>query len=115
MMNAAIAGLADTRENIRKFWGCWEEHNGDGCQDAQVFTTIFDNNTAARWVKAAMKLNNPTLFSIVHYGQQADSTAGTQTPIRVGRCILHLDIILPPPAENMINHIGEGSYNDADM
>jgi hypothetical protein len=62
-----------------------------------------------------MKLNNPTLFSIVHYGQEADSTAGTQTPIRVGRCYLHLDIILPPPAENMINHIGEGSYNDADM
>jgi len=48
-------------ENPR-IWGCLEKPNGDGGLYTCNVTTIFDNNTAAGWVKAAMKLNNPTLF-----------------------------------------------------
>jgi len=61
-----------------------------------------------------MKLINPTLFCVVYQGQQADGTAGAQTPMRGGRSYLPLDDILPPPAEDMIDDIREESDNDGD-
>jgi len=75
---------------------------------------MFDNNTAARWVKAAMKLSNPTLFCVVYRGQQADRTDGAQTPMRGGRSYLPLNNILPPPAEDMIDDIEEESDDDGE-
>jgi len=62
MVNAVITGLPDPSRNIRELWGCLEEPTGDGGPYACNVTPIFDNNTAARWVKAAMKLRNPTPF-----------------------------------------------------
>ncbi|KAF8544586.1 hypothetical protein BDD12DRAFT_872549 [Trichophaea hybrida] len=49
-------------------------------------TPIFDNNTVAGW-----------------------------TPMRGGRSYLPVDDILPPPADNMIDNIGEKSDDDAEM
>jgi hypothetical protein len=54
-----------------------------------------------------MKLCNATLFCIVYRGQQADGTDGAQTPMRRARNYLPLDDVLLPPAEDMINDIGE--------
>jgi len=62
-----------------------------------------------------MKLSNPTLFCVVYRGQQADGTDGAQTPMRGGRSYLPLDDILPPPADDMINDIGEESDDDGEM
>ena len=114
IVNAAIAGLPDPSRKIRELWGCLEEPNGDGGPYARNVTPIFDNNTAAGWVKAAMKLSNPTLFCVVYRGQQADGTDGAQTPMRGGRSYLPLDDILPPPAEDMIDDIGEESDDDGE-
>ena len=114
IVNAAIAGLPDPSRKIRELWGCLEEPNGDGGPYARNVTPIFDNNTAAGWVKAAMKLSNPTLFCVVYRGQQADGTDGAQTPMRGGRSYLPLDDILPPPAEDMINDIGEESDDEGE-
>jgi len=111
-VNAAIAGLPDPSRKIRELSGCLEKPNGDGCPYARNVTPIFDNNTAAGWVKAAIKLSNPTLFCIVYRGQQADGTDGAQTPMRGGRSYLPLDDILPPPAEDMIDDIGEELDDD---
>ena len=61
-----------------------------------------------------MKLSNPTLFCIVYRGQQADGTDGAQKPMRGGRSYLPLEDILPPPAEDMINDIGEESDDDGE-
>ena len=91
-----------------------EEPKGDGGPDASNGTPIFNNNTAAGWVKAAMKLSNPTLFCIVYHSQQTNSTAGAQTPMRGGHSYLPLDDILPPPAEDMIDDIGEESDDDGE-
>jgi len=107
MVNAAITGLPDTSRKIRELWGCLEELHGDGGPYARNVTPIFDNNTAAGWVKAATKLSNPTLFCIIYRCQQADGTEGAQTPMRGGRSDLPLDDILQPPAEDMIDNIGE--------
>jgi len=63
IVNAAITGLPDPSRKIRELWGCLEEPNGDGCPYARNVTPIFDNNTGAGCVKAAMKLSNPTLFA----------------------------------------------------
>jgi hypothetical protein len=98
----------------KSFGGCLEEPNGDGGPYARNVTTIFDNNTAAGWVKAAMKLSNPTLFCVVYRGQHADNTVGAQTPMLGGRSYLPLDDILPPPAEDMIDDIGEESDDDGE-
>jgi hypothetical protein len=114
IVNAAIAGLPDPSRKIRELWGCLEEPNGDGGPYARNVTPIFDNNTAAGWVQAAMKLSNPTLFCVVYRGQQADGTDGAQTPMRGGRSYLPLDDILPPPAEDMIDDIGEESDDDGE-
>jgi len=62
-----------------------------------------------------MKLIIPMLFCIVYRGQQADGTDGAQTPMRGGRSYLPLDDILPPPAEDMIDNIGEESDDDGEM
>jgi len=58
-----------------------------------------------------MKLSNPTFFCVVHCGQQADGTAGAQTSLRGGRSYVPLDVILPPPAKDMICDIEEVSHD----
>jgi hypothetical protein len=115
IVNAAIASLPDPSRKIREVWGCLEESNGDGGPYARNVTPIFDKNTAARWVKAAMKLSSPTLFCVVYRGQQADGTDGAQTPMRGGRSYLALDDTLPPPAEDMIDDIREELDVDGEM
>ena len=82
IVNAAIAGLPDPSRKIRELWACLAEPNGDGGPYARNVTQIFDENTAAGWVKAAMKLSNPTLFWVVYCDQQADGTDGAQMPMR---------------------------------
>jgi hypothetical protein len=72
-----------------------------------MVTSIFDNNTAAGWVQVAIKWNNPMLVCIVYCGQQADTTAGAQTPRHGGSSYLPLNDILPTIAKAMINDIGE--------
>jgi len=61
-----------------------------------------------------MKLSNPTRLCVVYRGQQADRTDGAQTPMRGGRSYHPLDNILPPPAEDMIDDIGEESDDDVE-
>ena len=114
IVNAAIASLPDRRRIVWVLWGCLEEPNGEGGLYACNVTSIFDNTTAARWVKAAMQYSNPMLFCIVYRGQQADGTACAQTPMRGGNSYLPLDDIHPPPAEDMIDSIGEESNDDGD-
>jgi len=114
IVNAGIAGLPEPSQKIRDLWGFLEKPNGDGGLYAHNATPIFDNNTAAGWVKAAKKLSNPTLFCGVYRGQQADGTDGAQMPMRGGRSYLPLDDILPPLAEDMIDDIGEESDNDGE-
>jgi len=59
-----------------------------------------------------MKLSNSMVFCVIYRGQQADGTAGVQTPMSGGRSYLPLDGILPPPAEDMIGDImGESQHN----
>jgi hypothetical protein len=115
IVNAAIAGLPDSSRKIREPCGCVEEHNRDGGSYARKVTPIFDTNTAAGWVKVAMKLSNPTLFCIVYHGQQADGTDGAQMPMRGGLSYLPLDNIHPPPAEDMMDYIREESDDDGEM
>ena len=61
-----------------------------------------------------MKLSKATLFYVVYCGQQADDTAGLLTPIRGGCSCLPVDDILPLPAEDMIDNIGEESDVDGE-
>jgi len=61
-----------------------------------------------------MKLSNPMLFCIVYRGQQADGTACAQTPTSGGRSYFPLDDILRPPAEDMIENIGEELDDDGE-
>ena len=44
-----------------------------------------------------------------------DGTAGAQISMRGGRSFLRLDNILPPPAKDMIDDIGEESDDDGEM
>jgi len=113
MVNAASAGLQHTRRIIRALWGFQEEANGDGGLYTRNVAAISDTNTAARLVKAAMKLNNPTLFSVVYCGQQANGTAGAQTPMHGGLSYPPPNNILPPPAEDMMDDVGEELDDDA--
>jgi hypothetical protein len=115
IVNAAITSLPDPSQKIRELWGCLEEPNADGGPYARNVTPIFDNNTAAGCVKAAMKLSNPPLVSVVYHGQQADRTDGAQTPMRGGRSYVPLDDILSPPAEDVIDDIGEELDDDGEM
>jgi len=60
-MNAAIAGLRNPSRKVWDLWGCWEEPDTEcGLHSCNV-TPVFNNNTAARWVKVAMKFNNQFL------------------------------------------------------
>ena len=61
-----------------------------------------------------MKLCNPTLFCIVYRGEHADGTDGAQMPMRGGHSYLPLDDIIPPPAYDMIDVIGEESDDDGE-
>jgi hypothetical protein len=88
------------------------ESNGDGDLYARIVTPIFDNNSAARWGKQVMKLPNRMHFCIVYHGQQADGTAGRQTPMCGGLSYLPRDDILPPPAENIIDDNNEEELDD---
>jgi len=88
IMTAAIASLPDPSRIIREPWGFLGEPTGDCGPHARNVTAIFDNNTAAGWVKAAMKLINPTLFHVVYRGQQADGTDAAQTPMLGSRSYL---------------------------
>jgi len=62
-----------------------------------------------------MNCNNPTLFCVIHHGQQTDGTSGAQTPMSGSRRYLPLDDILPPRDKDMINDSGEESEDDAEM
>ena len=115
IVNAAIASLPDPSLKIWELWRCREEPNWDGGPHARNVTRIFDNNTAAEWVKAVMNCNNPTLFCVIHHGQQTDGTSGAQTPMSGSRRYLPLDDILPPRDKDMINDSGEESEDDAEM
>jgi hypothetical protein len=92
-----------------------EEPNGDVGPYARNVTPTFDNINAAGWVKAAMRLNNPRCFCIVHRGEQADCTDGAQTPLRGGCSQLPLDDIIPLTAEDMTDDIGEEPDDDGEM
>ena len=111
-MHAAIASLSDSRQRIREHLGCWEELNGDRGAYTLNVTPLLDNNTAAGWVMVVMKRSNTTHFYVFHHGQQADGTAGAQTPKRGGCSYRPLDYILLPPAEDRITDIGEESDDD---
>jgi len=114
ILNAAIAGLRHRSRKIWKLWDCRDEPNADGGPYTHNVTPMFDNNTAARWLKAAMKLGNKTVFRVGYRSQQPDGTAGAQGPMHGGRCYLPLGDIFPPPAEDMIDDIGEESEDDGD-
>jgi hypothetical protein len=66
-------------------------------------------------VNAVMNLSNPTHVCVVHCRQQADSTAGAQTPMRSGHTYRPLADILLPPAEERIDDIEEESDRDGKM
>jgi len=50
----------------------------------------------------------------MYHGQYADGTAGAQRPMRGGRSYHPQDDIFPPPAEDMINDIGEELEDDGE-
>jgi len=96
VMNAAISSLPDHSRKIGELWGCREEPNGNGGPYSRIVTLIFENNTAARWVKAVMKLSNPRVLPNVHRTQLAHPTAGGQPTIHGGCSYLAMgDISLP--------------------
>ena len=115
IVNAAIASLPDPSRKIKELWGCQEEPDGDAGHYACNVTPIFNHNTAAGWVKAAMKISNPRDFCVVYHGQLADGTAGAQMPMRGGHSYPALYVILPPPAEDIMDHIREESDDDGDL
>jgi hypothetical protein len=115
IVNAAIASVPDPSQKIQEPWGCREEPNVDGGLYTRNITPIIDNNTAARWVQAAIKLNKQTLFLRHYRGQQSYGTAGAQTPMCGGPRYLPLDDILSPPAKDMIDDIREQSDDDSEM
>jgi len=114
MINAPICSLPDPSRRMQELWGSQEEHNGDRGPYSHDVTPFFDNNTAAGWVKAAMKLHNPILLCIVYCCQQADARACGRTPMHGGRSFLPLPDILPPPAEDMIKDFRQESSDDGD-
>jgi len=68
IVNPAIADRPDPRRKIQELSGCRVEPDGYGGRHASNVTLIFDNNTAAGWVKLAMKLNNPRLLCVIYCG-----------------------------------------------
>jgi len=63
----------------------------------------------------AMKLYNPTLYCVVHFGQQADNIAGAKTSMHGGHSYIALDDILSPQAEDMIDDIIDQLDDDGVM
>jgi len=53
-----------------------------------------------------MQLINPTLFWVIYRGQEANRSAGALTPPRGGCSYLTLYGIIQPPAEDVIDDIG---------
>jgi len=115
IVNSAIASLPDLSRRLQELFGCREEPIGDGGQHTHNVTSILDNNTAAGWVKAAMKWFNPLLLRISYCGQQADGTSAAQILMGGGCGYLPLDDILRPPTGDMIDDIREASDDDAEM
>jgi hypothetical protein len=58
--------------------------------------------------------NQPGVF-VIDWSQQPDGTDGAQTSICGGLIYLPLDDILPPPAEDMIDDIGDELDEDGEM
>ena len=65
--------------------------------------------------KGGDEIKQPNAFWVVYRCQQADGTDGAQTPMRGGRSYHPLDDILPPPAEDMIDTIGEELDDGGEM
>lgn len=63
----------------------------------------------------ARELDNPTLFRTVYDGQQANCSGFSQMPMYTGHSYLPLNDTLPPQAQEIMNHIGEESDDDANM
>jgi len=114
-VNTAIPGLPYPSWKIWELWGYREEPNGDGGPHSHDVTTIFDNNTPARWVEVALNLHHATRFCIVYRGQWTDSTSDAQSPMHGGRSYLPLDDNFAHPAEDMIDDIREKSDDDAEV
>jgi hypothetical protein len=62
-----------------------------------------------------MKLNNARQFGVIYHGQQADGTAGAQTPMCGGRSYLRQGVILLPPPKDIIYNIREQLDDDGEM
>lgn len=60
-------------------------------------------------------MKHPKAFYGVYCGQQGDSTSATEMPMRGAHIDLPQDDILPPPAENVTDDIGEELHNAAEM
>jgi hypothetical protein len=112
ILNTTISGLPDPSQTILELWGYWLDPIRDGSLQAINVPSIIDNNTAASWVKAVIKLNNPTCFFVIYRSQQANGTSGAQMPIDGGLRYLTLDDTSHPPAKDKINNIGEESDDD---
>jgi len=69
IVQAAIACLPDHTQIVPESWGCQEKPTGYGGLCTCNVTPILDNNTAARYFKAAQKFCNPTLLWVVYHGQ----------------------------------------------
>jgi hypothetical protein len=75
---------------------------------------MFNNDTAAGWVKRAMNMSNPRRFFFVYHDQHAKDTNGAQTPLCSGPSYILLDNIFRSPAEVMIDDTGEQSDEAGD-
>jgi len=56
IMNSAIARFADPRPEVCGYWRCWEKSNVHYGLHSSNVTPIFNEHTAAGWVKLVMKL-----------------------------------------------------------
>jgi len=114
ILNTSIASLLHPSWKLQVHWGWREEHIGEGGLYARDVTPIFDNNGAARWVKAAMKLNSTMRVCIVYCGQHAYGTGGAWTPTRGGRSYIPLDDLIPHAAKDTIDDVMVESDDDAE-
>jgi hypothetical protein len=114
-VNAAKTSLPDLNNKFLDLQGCWKETTGDGGQYTRNITPIFNQNTAARWVKAAMKRNQAWYVCIMFHGLQADGPASAQMSMTRGLSNLPLNDILTPTAQDMMENKNEQSADDAEM
>jgi hypothetical protein len=114
-VNVVIACLAHPRRKICELWGCQEDTIGDGGWYTCNVSRIFNNNSAAGWIKVAIKLSNPMPFCVVYHSQQADRKAGRQILMDGGHSYHPAHGILRSPAEDMIDDIGEECNDDGVM